>query len=571
MNARYLWSVCLMLPLIASHSASVAESPPAALIFNAVIHTMDPGKPRAGAMAWDQSGRIIALGASEELRERWPGVSAVDLGGRAVIPGLIDAHGHLMGLGLSMLNADLNGARAIDEVVERLRRHAKGLPDGAWLLGRGWDQTLWPGAKFPTASDLDQAFPDRPVLLERVDGHAVWANSAAMARVQRDLSGEWQPEGGHIHRDADGRPTGIFIDGAAELFEGVVPPPGDAERQRALEMALKHLVSLGLTGMHDMGMALDDLRRVLHWDAAGRLPIRIYALADGDREAFAALCRLGPVQGRRLVMRGVKLYADGALGSRGAALLEDYADDPGNQVLLFHGDDALQRLVDRAMGCGLQVAIHAIGDRANRQAIDAIIEAQRNFPDNPGRHRIEHVQIIHADDMPRLAAAGIIASMQPTHATSDMRWAEQRLGKARLDRAYAWRRLLDAGARLALGSDFPVEPANPLYGLHAAVTRQDRESRPPGGWLPDQRLTLEQALRGFTIDAAYAGFSEHEVGSLEVGKRADFVVLDHDPAAVRPTGLHRLKVLNTVVDGRVVHRAENAPLPVSSDGWPRSQ
>jgi len=547
-------SFALTVLLMTCVTAGAVE--PAGLVYNARIHTMDPEQPRVEALAWDADGRIVALGSSQLLRSRWPAVEARDLDGRTVIPGLIDAHGHIMGLGMAMLNADLAGADSVDEVIERLEAHAAGLPESAWLRGRGWDQTRWPGKQFPTAADLDEAFPDRPVLLARVDGHAVWANSAAMAKVGRDLTGDWQPEGGFIHRDDNGQPTGVFIDRAEEVFSDVIPAPTEQERALALDRAIEHMISLGLTGAHEAGTSLEALRRYLHRGAAGELPLRIYALADGDNAALDALCRMGPVSTDRVVMRGVKLYADGALGSRGAALLADYSDDPGNRGLLFETDENLQRMVDKALGCDLQVAIHAIGDRANRQVIDAIIHGQRRFPDNPGRHRIEHVQIIHRDDIARLAGAGIIASMQPTHATSDMRWAADRLGEQRLFGAYAWQRLRQAGARLAFGSDFPVEKVDPMLGIYAAVTRQDLDGEPPGGWLPDQRVTPEVAVAGFTIDAAWAGFAEHEVGSLETGKRADFVVLDRDLFEIDPSDIPNTRALMTVLDGEVVYRAE---------------
>jgi len=550
-----LSAACVLLALVTGTLAAQ----PAGLAVNGQIYTMDPDQPLVEAIAWDGEGRIVALGGADALAGRWPDAPVTDLEKRTVIPGLIDAHGHVMGLGFALLNADLAGAASIDEVIARLRRHAAELPEGAWLRGRGWDQTRWPGAEFPTAADLDAAFPERPVLLERIDGHAVWANSAAMAMVEADLSGDWQPEGGFIHRDDEGNPTGVFIDRAEDVFEDVIPPPTEAEKALALDRALARMTSLGLTGVHDAGTSLDDLRRFLHREAVGQLPIRIHALADGDAEALASLCRMGMVETPRVTARGVKLYADGALGSRGAALLEDYSDDPGNRGLLFEQDDALQAMVDKAMGCDLQVAIHAIGDRANRQAIDALIAGQKRFDDNPGRHRVEHVQIIHPKDIPRLAGAGIIASMQPTHATSDMRWAEDRLGEQRLFGAYAWQRLRQAGARLAFGSDFPVEQVDPMLGIYAAVTRQDLDGEPPGGWLPDQRVTAEVAVAGFTIDAAHAGFAEHAVGSLEVGKRADFVVLDRNLFEIEAADIPDTKVLATYLDGQAVYRADGPP------------
>lgn len=555
-----LWTIVVKSAFVALHAVAGAAmaAQPAGMIVNGNIHTMNPEQPTAQALAWDQEGRIVAVGESEELASKWPDVATTDLAGRTVIPGLIDAHGHVMGLGFSMLNADLVGAASVEEVIARLQRHAEDLPEGAWLRGRGWDQTRWPGAEFPSAADLDAAFPGRPVLLARIDGHAIWANTAAMKQVNTELSGDWQPEGGFIHRDAERQPAGIFIDRAEEVFEDVMPAPTEAEKALALDRALERMISLGLTGVHDAGTSLDDLRRFLHREAVGELPIRIHALADGDDQALDALCRMGIVETGRVSARGVKFYADGALGSRGAALLAEYSDDPGNRGLLFETDEVLQAMVDKAMRCNLQVAIHAIGDRANRQVIDALIQGQREYGDNPGRHRVEHVQIIHPKDIPRLAGAGIIASMQPTHATSDMRWAEDRLGEQRLFGAYAWQRLGQAGARLAFGSDFPVEQVDPMLGIHAAVTRQDLEDEPPGGWLPDQRVTVEVAVAGFTRNAAYAGFAEDRVGSLETGKRADFVMLDRDLFEIEPSEIPKTRVLMTVIDGAVVYRAEDA-------------
>lgn len=524
------------------------------LIHDAVIYTVDEERPRASALLFDEDGTILAVG-DEGLLKAHPEAKRLDLEGRTVLPGLIDSHGHLHGLAESMTRAQLVGARDLPEVLARLRAHERTLGTDDWLLGRGWDQNDWPGQAFPTRQDLDAAFPDRPVWLERIDGHAGWANSAALALVDRDLSGGWQEQGGYIHRDESGEPTGILVDGAMQLVDGLVPPTSDEVLLGALELAIERLVSLGLTGVHDPGVNREVLSRYERLIEAGRFQTRVYAMTDGVGETLDWLCERGPLvhPSGRLVMRATKLYEDGALGSRGAALLEDYADDPGNRGLLFASVDALTAQVDQVLGCGFQAAVHAIGDRANRVVLDALEAGMARHPKNPGRHRVEHAQVLHPLDLPRFAQLGVIAAMQPTHATSDMYWAEERLGPVRARGAYAWRSVLDSGARLALGSDFPVEAVNPMLGLHAAVSRQDLKGWPEGGWQPQERLSREEALRGFTLDAAWAGFMEDQVGSLAPGKRADFIVLDRDPMRVPIREIAATVVLETWLDGRRVY------------------
>lgn len=556
MAMRWIVGLC---GLVAAGAASAGVT----VVIAARIHTMDVANPRAEALAFDDAdGGILAVGSRDALLRRYPKATRRDLGTAVVVPGLIDAHGHVANLGYSQLRVDLAGTRSKAEVLERLRAFARDLPSGAWLTGRGWDQNDWPEAAFPTTADLDAAFPDRPVWLTRVDGHAGWANSAALRAVKRDLGGAWQPEGGQILRDGAGRPTGVFIDKAMDLVTAVVPPVDEATAERALVLGMEAAVRHGLTGVHDMGVSLENLRRYRRLADRGRLPLRIYALADGEREALAELCRTGLYAhpGGRIRMRGVKLYMDGALGSRGAALLEPYSDAPDNRGLLLREPPALQALVDRVRGCGVQLAIHAIGDRGNREVLEAYTRAIASAPAGSDlRWRIEHAQVLAPQDLPRLARLGVIASMQPTHATSDMPWAETRVGPHRIHGAYAWRQLRDSGARLALGSDFPVESVDPRLGLYAATTRADDAGMPLGGWRPEEKLTAYEALRGFTLDAAWAGFMEKEVGSLEVGKRADFVVLAHDPLAIDPAALRTLTVESTWVDGRPVYqRAEEA-------------
>ncbi|QOY63496.1 amidohydrolase [Lysobacter sp. H21R4] len=519
------------------------------------IHTMDVARPRAQAMAFDGDGRILALGTRDAVQAQFPAAALLDVGPTTVVPGLIDAHGHVAGLGLNAMRADLAGTTSKDEAVRRLRDFAAELPPGTWLLGRGWDQNRWAGKQFPSASDLDAVFPDRPVWLRRVDGHAAWANSAALALVERDLSGDWQPDGGRIERDAQGRPTGIFIDEAMTLIDALVPELEDKVASQALALGMQAAVAHGLTGVHDAGVSLSTLKHYQQLADRGEMPMRVYAMADGDGEALDALCRDGLYQhpGGRLQMRAVKVFADGALGSRGAALLADYSDDPGNRGLMLASEQQLANVTAKARRCNVQVATHAIGDRGNRAVLDAYAGALGNKLGSDHRWRIEHAQVLAATDLPRLGAMGVIASMQPTHATSDMAWAGDRLGPERIEHAYAWRELRDSGARLALGSDFPVESVDPRLGLYSATTRADAEGIPAGGWQPEEKLTAFEALRGFTVDAAYASFDEDEIGSLEVGKRADFVVLAQDPLQIDPRHLRELTVLGTYVDGEAVY------------------
>ncbi len=548
------------LALIGLLFVSMAPAAEVTLLTAGRIHTSDPQNPVATAIAWDESGRVIAVGESASLRDRYPQAHRIDAAGKTVIPGLIDAHGHLMGLGFSLMTADLTGTRSKQEILERLRDYERQLAPGAWLTGGGWDQNDWPEKQFPTAADLDAAFPQRPVWLDRVDGHAGWANTAAMraaaARSGRSLDGDWHPDGGRIER-ANGKATGVFVDGAMSLVVAAMPPADDATREKAAARAFAAAVEHGLTGVHDMGVSREDLALYKRFADSGRLPLRIDAYADGDSQALADLCTQGLYRhaGGRLEMRGVKLYMDGALGSRGAALLQDYSDDHGNRGLLVTDPVAYEAAVRKAHGCGVQVATHAIGDRGNRLVLDTYARVLgEDAASMDHRWRVEHAQIVALDDIPRFARMGVIASMQPTHATSDMPWAEDRVGPDRVLGAYAWQRFLHSGARLALGSDFPVESVDPRLGLYAAVTRQDREGQPPGGWQPEQRLSAAEAVRGFTADAAYAGRDEDQVGQLRAGLRADFVILDEDPLSVPSASLDDLHIRSTWVDGKPVYQ-----------------
>ena len=548
---RRIACVALLLPCLHALPAQAEVK----LLVADTIRTGDAAQPVAGAMAWDSdTGRVLQVGSAEALRKAYPKAAALELGDATVVPGLIDAHAHIIGLGNTLMQADLSGARNRGEVVERLKAFEKTLAPGEWLLGRGWDQNRWDNTDFPTTADLDAAFPQRPLYLERIDGHAGWVNSAAIRiaeKAGKSLSGDWQPEGGRILRDAAGKPSGVLVDGAASLVYAQIPALDDASREKRLQAALQAAVSNGLTGVHDMGVSREDLALMKRLADQGKLPLRIDAYADGNNEALEDLCKAGLYAhpGGRLQMRGVKLYMDGALGSRGAALLTAYSDDPHNHGLLMTSPEEFEVAVRKADGCKVQVATHAIGDRGNRIVLDTYEKVLGAHKGDDHRWRVEHSQVVALDDIPRFAKLGVIASMQPTHATSDMGWAEQRVGPERILGAYAWQRFLHSGARLALGSDFPVEQVDPRLGLYAAVTRQDRDGQPPGGWQPEQRLSAAEALRGFTSDAAWAGHDEAQVGKLQGGLRADFVVLDRDPLKVAADQLDDLKVLSTWVDG----------------------
>lgn len=513
------------------------------------ILTGDPAAPVTTALAAD-GGEVVALGdAAEALARTCPSEHVVDLRGGCAVPGLTDAHAHLGGLGVSLAQVDLRGARSVEEVVARVRG---GAPAEGWIVGRGWDQNLWPGAAMPTHDALTAAFPERPVWLRRIDGHAGWANAAAL-RAAGVTAATATPTGGEILlRDgpAGREPTGVLVDAAMGLMP--VPPLPASELRRALLLAQEHVLARGLVSVHDMGVGRDADAALRQLAAEGLLKIRVVGYADEDwfasGQGFPDMPdRAG--EGTRYALVGVKLYVDGALGSRGAALLRPYADRPGHTGMLQHPPGALEALVERALARGVQVAAHAIGDAAIRGLLDALEAALARRPAPDHRLRVEHAQIVDLADIPRFKALGAIASMQPTHATSDMPWVPARLGPERLAGAYAWRRFLAAGVPLAFGSDFPVEEVDPTFGLHAAITREDASGQPPGGWLPDQRLTLDEALAAFARGAAYAAHREDRLGVLAPGMRADLTCFAGDLRAMAPSELRAAAVSATIVDG----------------------
>ncbi|HEY5611043.1 MAG TPA: amidohydrolase, partial [Thermoanaerobaculia bacterium] len=485
---------------------------------------------------------------------RASGARHIELSGLTLLPGLIDAHAHVAGLGVSLETVQLAGTTSYDEVLARIAERTGSIPKGEWITGRGWDQNDWPVMDFPTAAALDRAVPDHPVFVNRVDGHAALANSAAM-RAARVTAQTPDPDGGRILRDASGNPTGVFIDNAKSLIEAVIPPPSRETRKRRLALAANDIAANGLTSVHDAGADGFTIALVQELIDEGKWPIRTYLMLTDNGVLHELWFRSGPLINYkdRLTVRSVKLYADGALGSRGAALLAPYSDDPQNHGLLVSRPEHILDVTRRAKAAGFQVNTHAIGDRGVRVAIDAYEKAGMTAAD---RARIEHLQVIALEDLPRLAKSGILSSMQPTHATSDMYWAEARLGTERVRGAYAWRKVLNAGGRLVSGSDFPVEDVNPFFGIYAAVTRQDQKAWPAGGWYPEERLTIAEAIRGFTSDAAFAAFQEADSGTIEPGKWADFTVVEQNPYEIPPADLYRVRVRYTIVAGEIVYRSE---------------
>lgn len=510
------------------------------------VHTMDPSRPTAQAVAW-KHGAIVAVGSEREvLSAAGPDAIVERFPSSVIVPGLVDAHAHVASLGRSLSVVSLLGAASEAEAVARVKAAPPSAFMGGWLMGRGWDQNDWPGQQFPARAELDALYPTTPVYLSRVDGHAAWVNGEALRRAGITAATA-DPAGGRIVRDAKGEPTGVLIDNAMDLVK--LPSPSDQELQRWLKRALETCARLGLTQVHDAGMDLRTLRLLQQWDMLNALPVRLYVMADGQGDEAELFADMGLFKGRKLELKAVKLLLDGALGSRGAALHAPYSDEPASKGLLLLTPEEFQRRARLFSERGFQVAVHAIGDRANTLVLDTLAALE------PRRHRVEHAQVLTEADVARFAKHGLVASFQPTHATSDMPWAAARLGPERTKYAYAWKTVLSSGARVAFGSDFPVEDPNPLLGLYAARTRQDASGQPAGGWMPEQVLSGEEALAGFTTGAAWAAFAEDRRGMLKEGFDADFVVLPIDPVSDAPRSLLDAKVQVTVVDGVDVYRA----------------
>ncbi|MBI2379882.1 MAG: amidohydrolase [Gammaproteobacteria bacterium] len=542
------YSACL-LALMAAPLPALAEN---LFVEDVRGYTLEPhGRLRRFEAMLVMEGKVAAIGSAAELKPRAAGAKRLAGGGRVLLPGLIDAHGHVMGLGFMKRQLDLSGTASLAEAQQALAAYAKAHAGDRWLQGRGWNQVIWKLGRFPTTAELDGIVADKPVWLRRVDGHAGWANGAAL-KLAGITEKTPDPAGGRIERDTQGRPSGVLVDAAMDLVEKIIPAPGPAEQEAALDAALKEMASLGLTSVHDAGIDAPTFELYRRYAQAGRLSARLYAMIGGVDRDFERISRAGLVDGDFLMVRSVKLYSDGALGSRGAALLAPYSDAPGQSGLLFADAKAMSAQIGKALAKGYQVNVHAIGDRGNRVVLDGFAAAFAAQGGQDRRNRIEHAQVVAPEDIPRFKALGLIASMQPTHATSDMNMAEARVGAERMRGAYAWQHFLKQGTPIAGGSDFPVESANPFYGLHAAVTRQDHGGQPKGGWYAGEAMSREQALRAFTLDAAYAAGQEKRLGSLAPGYWADFILVDRDPFADAAGELWRTRVQETWVAGKRV-------------------
>jgi predicted amidohydrolase YtcJ len=548
-----LAAVLLAAPLAAQRPA---PAPADLIVTNARIYTVDDAHPLVSALTV-RDGRIQFVGSEREaLSLRGPATRMVDAGGKTVIPGIVDAHAHLLGLGYSLANVRLADTRSYDQVIERVVARLASVPAGRWIQGRGWDQNKWGDTRFPTHEALSRATPNHPVVLERIDGHAILANAAAM-KAAGITAATKDPAGGRIERFPNGEPTGVFVDNASSLVERVIPAPTKADIREATLAAIKESQKYGLVGVHDAGEPKAVIDIFEEMARAGEFGLRNYIMVGDDSAAIAHYFARGPqsaLYDGRLWIRAVKLYSDGALGSRGAALLDPYADDPKNSGLLVSAPAHIQDVATRGLRAGFQINTHAIGDRGNRVVLDAYEAALAVVPTADHRFRIEHAQVVNFADIPRFAKLGVIPAMQAVHQPSDMNWVPRRIGYERSLGAYAWRSLLNTGVIIPNGSDFPVERVNPLYSFHASVARTDDNDWPPGGWLPQEKMTRDEALKSITIWPAAAAFQEQLMGSLTPGKYADFVILDQDIMRIPETEILKTSVIATYLGGKAVYQ-----------------
>jgi predicted amidohydrolase YtcJ len=546
---RQLWLPAFLLPLLAGLTGCPSAPAPADLVvYNATVYPVDSTFSQAGAFAV-QDGKISFVGSADEVRRRFKGKTEVDAQGKFIYPGFYDAHCHFYRYALGLRDALLVGTTSWNEVLQKLRTQRRQYPQAQWLTGRGWDQNDWASQQFPTKDCLDRQFPDVPVFIIRIDGHAALVNQKAL-----DLAGVTSRtpiSGGVLEKDAQGRLTGLLVDNAVDLVSAKIPEPTPAEAAKLLLQAQQECLSLGLTSLADAGLEPAQIQRLDSLQQAGKLKLRLDAMISASPANVAYYLKKGPSRTDRLTVNSFKVYADGALGSRGACLLHPYADRPRQTGFLLSSVQEYRQLAQRLAASPFQMNTHAIGDSANRLLLDIYGEVLRGQTDR--RWRIEHAQVVSHADVAKFQRYGIVPSVQPTHATSDMYWAGERLGAERLKTAYAYQDLLRATGRLALGSDFPVEYLNPLFGFHAAVARQDAKNFPKGGFQPENALTRQQALRGMTEWAAWAAFEDGQKGTLAPGKWADFVILDQDIMTAPAEKLRDVKVLGTYIQGERVY------------------
>ncbi|QFU24392.1 amidohydrolase [Shewanella eurypsychrophilus] len=555
-----LWpqNLAILLSLSTPLSAAVTgESTQITVINNLNGYTVNQGELVTFTAIQFTGNKIDKLFTTQVPEQVAKKARVIDADGKTMLPGLIDAHGHVLGWGLNLMRTNLRGSQSEDEAVTRTVKFRKLNPKLNWVQGRGWNQVLWPEQTFPTAAALDKHFPDTPVWLRRVDGHAGWANSAAMklAGIDRDTK---SPKGGEIIRTKAGMPSGVFIDNAMSLISKAIPDLSVAEQETVLKAAMTDLARLGLTSVHDAGVSSNTIAAYKNLANKDEMPIRVYGMVAAGDPNFASIMARGPYHhdSGMLDFSSVKISSDGALGSRGAALIEDYSDLHGHKGLLLHSDKQLKSYMLTAMKAGFQVNTHAIGDHANKLVLDSYEALIKQTGTKALRHRVEHAQILRLVDIPRFAELGVVASMQATHATSDKNMAEDRVGSNRIKGAYAWHKLLKANAVIAAGSDFPVESANPFFGLHASVTRQDHHNQPAQGWYPDEKMTMTQALNSFTVAAAYSAHQENTIGQLAPGMNADFILIDHDLVKDNPQTIWQTRVLETWINGTKVFDIE---------------
>lgn len=555
----------MSLTWLAGSEAQVRKSSADLVLVNGTVYTMDDSRPKAQAVAVI-GNRIAVVGVNEDVAPFiGPDTRVIDLEGQTMVPGLKESHGHLMGIGVAEMTVDLVGISGYDELIERVAAAAEGVEEGEWITGRGWHEEKWTDRSsltvrgFMTHHRLSEAVPDNPVFVRRADGHAGFANARAMELMGIDRTTQ-SPEGGEIIRDADGNPTGVLVDLAMYLVE--VPPLTESQRRQALEFGIQECLANGITMFDDAGVGMDGIDLYKEYADQGKLDMRVYVMVE-NLYTMRALQKPWSHPDGFLTVRAVKMRGDGALGSRGAWLLEPYEDDPGNYGFFTTAPDSIYEAARYGLENGWQVCTHAIGDRGNRMMLDMYEKAMQEFPHvKDHRYRDEHTQILDEADIPRFASLGVIASMQGIHATSDLPWAPARLGYARTEEGgYVWQKLLKEGVKIINGTDAPVEGISPIASFYASVTRELPDGTPEGGMFGDQRMSRQEALRSYTLDAAYGSFHEDELGSIELGKLADFTVLSKDIMTVPENEILDTEILYTIVDGEVRYERGRAAVP----------